>query len=109
MDINLHASSVFFMLSFIRTNPALEVSYDWNPAILKTHQLAAKIKMILKFEYSRSKPLGQTTLNVFKIAEIQSMLLSHFFGFAEVNARTLVLIQIWKPCMRLFKLYIDIK
>ena len=94
MDINLHASSIFFMLSFIRINPALEVPYDWNPAILKTHHLAAEIKMTSKFEYSRILPLGQTTLNVFKIAEIQSMLLSQFFGFVEVNARTLVLMQI---------------
>ena len=58
MDINLHASSIFFMLSFIRINPALEVPYDWNPAILKTHHLAAEIKMTSKFEYSRSQPLG---------------------------------------------------
>ena len=33
-------------------------------------------------------------LNVFKIEMIQSMLLSQIFGFVEVNARTLVLMQI---------------
>ena len=94
MDINLHASSIFFMLSLSELIQLLKLPYDWNPAIWKTHHLAAEIKMISKFEYSRSEPLGQTTLNVFKIAEIQSMLLSQFFGFVEVNARTLVLMQI---------------
>ena len=94
MDINLHASTIFFMLSLIRTNQALEVPFDWIPAILKTHHLAAEIKMMSQFEYSRSQPMGQTTLNIFKIEEIQAMLLSQIFGFVEVNASTLILMQI---------------
>ena len=58
MDINLHASTIFFISGFIRTNQALEVPFDWNPAILKNHHLAAEIKMMSKLEYSRSQPLG---------------------------------------------------
>ena len=50
MDIKLHASTIFFMLSFIRANQALEGPFDWNPAILKTQHLAAEIKIMSKFE-----------------------------------------------------------
>ena len=28
MDVNLHASTIFFILGFIRTNQALEVPFD---------------------------------------------------------------------------------
>ena len=52
----------------------------------------------LCFGKSRSRsvicPLGRTTLNAFKIDEVQSMFSSQIFDFVEVNARTLVLMEI---------------